>query len=178
MKSGQRGDVRAVSVVERPDDTQLAEYSLAVASNGHLTLAAGVDTASLTPRANAVPRAVPERPGEPSLVKHVVYIVKENRTYDQVLGDLGRGAGDSSLTTYGRDVTPNAHALSEQFVTLDHFFASGGNSADGHNWLTQANETEYPMWPLYFGRSYPSEGVDAICKSLTRTTRTPLTSMI
>ena len=62
-------------------------------------------------------------------------------------------------------MTPNAHALSQQFVTLDHFFASGGNSADGHQWLTQANETEYPMWPLYYGRSYPSEGIDALAYS-------------
>ena len=66
---------------------------------------------------------------------------------------------------YGRNVTPNTHALAEQFVTLDHFFASGGNSADGHQWLTQANETEYPMWPLYYGRSYPSEGEDALAYS-------------
>jgi hypothetical protein len=66
---------------------------------------------------------------------------------------------------FGRDVTPNAHALSEQFVLLDHFFASGGNSADGHNWLTQANETAYPMWPLYTGRSYPSEGEDPLTYS-------------
>jgi hypothetical protein len=66
---------------------------------------------------------------------------------------------------YGRDVTPNTHALAEQFVLLDHFFASGGNSADGHQWLTQANETEYPMWPLYYGRSYPSEGNDALAYS-------------
>src|SRR5260370_22713115 len=63
---------------------------------------------------------------------------------------------------YGRGVTPNQHALASEFVLLDHFFASGGNSADGHQWLTQANETEYPMWPLYFGRSYPSEGEDAL----------------
>src|SRR2546426_11861310 len=90
-------------------------------------------------------RSVPERPGEPSLIDHVVYIVRENRTYDQVFGDIGKGASDSSLVQYGRDVTPNAHALAEQFVLLDHFFATGGNSADGHNWLTQANETEYPM---------------------------------
>jgi hypothetical protein len=94
-----------------------------------------------------------------------VFIVKENRTYDQVLGDLDRGAGDSSLVVYGRDVTPNTHALSARFVTLDHFFASGGNSADGHQWLTQANETEYPMWPLYHGRSYPSESEDALTYS-------------
>jgi len=99
------------------------------------------------------------------LIDYVVYIVRENRTYDQVLGDIGKGASDSSLVQYGRDVTPNAHALAEQFVLLDHFFASGGNSADGHNWLTQAIETEYPMWPLYTGRSYPSEGVDPLAYS-------------
>ena len=66
---------------------------------------------------------------------------------------------------YGRDVTPNAHALAEQYVLLDHFFASGGNSADGHKWLTQGIETDYPMWPLYYGRSYPSEGDDPLAYS-------------
>ena len=98
-------------------------------------------------------------------MRHVVYIIRENRTYDQVLGDIGRGASDPALVQYGLDVTPNAHALANQFVLLDHFFASGGNSADGHQWLTQANETEYPMWPLYIGRSYPSEGNDALAYS-------------
>src|SRR4029077_3345121 len=111
------------------------------------------------------PRAVPERTGEPSLITHVVYIIRENRTYDQVLGDLGRCVGDTSLVMYGRDVTPNSHALAEQFVTLDRLFASGGNSADGHQWLTQANETEYALWPLYAGRSYPSEGIDPLAYS-------------
>src|SRR5205809_4713105 len=66
---------------------------------------------------------------------------------------------------YRHAVTPTQHALASEFVLLDHFFASGGNSADGHQWLTQANETEYPMWPLYFGRSYPSEGEDALAYS-------------
>ena len=153
----------SVSVVEIPSRTQLAAYTAAVAANDHLTLAAG-------PRRDAgqrttVPRAVPLLPGDPSLVKHVVYIIKENRTYDQVLGDLGRGDSDSSLVIYGRDVTPNQHALAEQFVTLDRVFASGGNSADGHQWLTQANETDYAMWPLYQGRSYPSEGIDPLVYS-------------
>src|SRR5260370_27528785 len=78
---------------------------------------------------------------------------------------MGKGGSDSTLVEYGRDVTPNAHALAGQFVLLDHFFASGGNSADGHNWLAQANETEYPMWPLYTGRSYPSEGTDPLAYS-------------
>ena len=153
----------SVSVVEIPGRTQLAAYTAAVASNDHLTFAGG--RAHDSTRLAATPRAVPELPGDPSLIKHVVYVIKENRTYDQVLGDLGRGDGDSSLVIFGRDVTPNQHALAEQFVTLDRMFASGGNSADGHNWLTQAYETEYAMWPLYLGRSYPSEGIDPLAYS-------------
>jgi DNA-binding beta-propeller fold protein YncE len=152
----------SVSVIDIPTAAQLSAYTRAVAENDHLLLAAG--PAADSPRA-VVPRALPERPGDPSLVRHVVYIIKENRTYDQVLGDLGRGDGDSSLVIFGRGVTPNQHALAEQFVTLDRMFASGGNSADGHNWLTQANETDYAMWPLYHGRSYPSEGTDPLAYS-------------
>ena len=87
----------------------------------------------------AKPVAIPERSGEPSLIEHVVYIIKENRTYDQVLGDIGKGNSDASLAMFGRDVTPNQHKLAEQFVLLDNFYAVGGNSADGHQWLTQAN---------------------------------------
>lgn len=155
----------SVNVIAMPTDAELSAYTTSVAQNNRLHLATGDNAPSLAPRSNIAARAVPERPGEASLIEHVVYIIKENRTYDQVLGDIGKGASDSSLTMYGRDVTPNAHALSEQFVLLDHFFASGGNSADGHNWLTQANETAYPMWPLYFGRSYPSEGNDPLTYS-------------
>ena len=155
----------SVNVIEMPSDAQLTAYTTGVAENNRLHLASSNYVPSLSVRTVEPPRAVPERPGESSLIDHVVYIIKENRTYDQVLGDIGKGASDSSLTMYGRDVTPNAHALSEQFVLLDHFFASGGNSADGHNWLTQANETTYPMWPLYFGRSYPSEGNDPLAYS-------------
>ncbi|HEX6631419.1 MAG TPA: beta-propeller fold lactonase family protein, partial [Gemmatimonadaceae bacterium] len=159
-----RGSVNVVAV---PTPSELAAYTTAVAENDRLTLAgqAGGVAASLAPRAGVAAQPVPERPGEPSTIRHVVFIVRENRTYDQILGDLPRGDGDSSLVIYGRDVTPNAHALAERFVTLDRFFASGGNSADGHQWLTQANETEYPMWPLYYGRSYPSEGEDPLAYS-------------
>src|SRR5260221_4826886 len=153
----------SVNVLAVPSAAELAAYSTAVAANNRLTPASSNGTNVIV--AGNVPRAVPERPGDPSLINHVVFIIRENRTYDQILGDLGRGASDTSLVMYGRDVTPNAHALSEQFVTLDHFFASGGNSADGHNWLTQANETDYPMWPLYFRRSYPSEGEDPLAHS-------------
>jgi DNA-binding beta-propeller fold protein YncE len=154
-----RGSVHVIPV---PSPSELGAFTTAVSENNRLALA----TSTLQPVAAAtVARAVPERPGDPSLINHVVFIVRENRTYDQVLGDLDRGARDSSLVLYGRRVTPNTHALSERFVTLDHFFASGGNSADGHQWLTQANETDYPMWPLYYGRSYPSEGEDALTYS-------------
>ena len=156
-----RGSVNVIAV---PTDAELAAYTTSVAQNNRLTLRGG-EQPQLAARHNVPARAVPERPGEPSLIDHVVYIIRENRTYDQVLGDMGRGASDSSLVQYGRDVTPNTHALADQFVLLDHFFASGGNSADGHNWLTQANETEYPMWPLYEGRSYPSEGQDPLAYS-------------
>lgn len=158
-----RGSVNVLAV---PTDAELTAYTTSVAQNVRLHLASGGDApAPLTVRADAPRRAVPERPGEPSAIDHVVFIIRENRTYDQVLSDLDRGARDSTLLMYGRDVTPNAHSLSEQFVTLDHFFATGGNSADGHQWLTQANETDYPMWPLYFGRSYPSEADDALTYS-------------
>jgi len=154
----------SVSVVEIPARQQLGAFTAAVASNDHLTLTS-VSPAASAPLVADQPRAVPARPGDSSLVRHVVYIIKENRTYDQVLGDLGRGDGDSSLVIFGRDVTPNQHAIAEQFVTLDRVFASGGNSADGHQWLTQANETEYAMWPLYHGRTYPSEGNDPLAYS-------------
>jgi YVTN family beta-propeller protein len=157
-----RGSLNVIAV---PTDAELAAYTTSVAQNDRLTLNSGPEAPSLTPRRDAVARAVPERPGEPSRIDHVVFVIKENRTYDQILGDIGKGASDSALVMYGRDVTPNAHALAEQFVLLDHFFASGGNSADGHQWLTQANETEYPTWPLYYGRSYPSESTDALTYS-------------
>ncbi|HEU4721824.1 MAG TPA: alkaline phosphatase family protein, partial [Gemmatimonadaceae bacterium] len=168
---GQRGRyvhaVRgSVNVIDVPGDAELAAFTTSVAQNNRRLLASAPGSApSVAPRAGIAPRPVPERPGEPTPIQHVVFIIRENRTYDQVLGGIGKGASDPSLVMYGPDVTPNTHALANQFVLLDHFFASGGNSADGHNWLTQANETEYPMWPLYYGRSYPSEGLDPLAYS-------------
>jgi YVTN family beta-propeller protein len=152
-----------VNIVPIPSAAELAAFTMAVAENNRLALASSPASPART--AAVRPRAVPERPGDPSLIDHVVFIVRENRTFDQILGDLDRGDRDSSLVIYGRDITPNTHALSERYVTLDRFFATGGNSADGHQWLTQANETEYPMWPLYYGRSYPSEGEDPLAYS-------------
>jgi YVTN family beta-propeller protein len=158
-----------VSLVDLPDPTQLASYSTAVAENNRLPLAGSpVDyrrAATSTNVASPAKTALPARAGDPSLIEHVVYIIKENRTYDQVFGDLPQGNGDPSLVMFGRDVTPNQHRLADEFVLLDNFFATGGNSADGHQWLTQSNETDYCLWPGYAGRSYPFDGTDPIAYS-------------
>ncbi len=153
----------SVAVIAIPDRAQLASYTTAVAENNRLRLA-GTAVETRTVRAVA-PLPVPERSGEPSMIEHVVYIVKENRTYDQVLGDIAKGNGDPSLTMFGKDVTPNQHKLAEDFVLLDNFYATGGNSADGHQWVTQANEVEYCLWPGYQGRSYPFDGSDPMAYS-------------
>ena len=96
-------------------------------------------------------------------IKHVIYIIKENRTFDQVLGDLGAGNGDRSLTMYGEEVTPNEHQLARQFGVLDNFYDSGDVSGDGHIWSTAATVSDYVAknWPIgYRGkeRTYDSEG--------------------
>ena len=153
----------SVNVVALPTEAELAALTAAVATNNRLSLAsATVSPVLLAARPGVAPRAVPERHGEPSRVDHVVYIIKENRTYDQLLGDMKKGNGDPNLTIYGDSITPNHHRLADQFVLLDNFYATGGNSGDGHQWVTQANETDYAMWPGYAGRSYPFDGADPI----------------
>ena len=96
-------------------------------------------------------------------IRHVIYVLKENRTYDQILGDLGVGNGDPSLTMYGEDITPNEHKLARQFGVLDNFYDSGDVSGDGHMWSTAATVTDYTekVWPLdYRGheRTYDFQG--------------------
>ncbi len=154
----------SVAVLEVPGEAQLASYSTAVAENNHLAARPLSPTAA---RKDARPTAIPERAGEPSFIEHVVFIIKENRTYDQVFGDMPEGNGDPSLVMFGEDVTPNQHRLARQFVLYDNFYATGGNSGDGHQWLTQANETDYCLWPGYLGRSYPFDGTDPIAYSAT-----------
>ncbi|BAJ31730.1 MULTISPECIES: bifunctional YncE family protein/alkaline phosphatase family protein [Kitasatospora] len=92
-------------------------------------------------KAKAVP--VPEKIGDPSTIKHVFLIVKENRTYDQLFGDLPQGNGDPALAQFGANVTPNQHALARQFGLYDNTYDIGTNSAEGHNWLMQADNPEY-----------------------------------
>lgn len=106
---------------------------------------------------------VPARPGAPTPIEHVIYIVKENRTYDQVLGDLGKGNGDPSLTLFGEQISPNHHKLAREFALFDNFYVSADVSADGHSWSTAAIAPDYVqrMWPnSYAGRRrlYDYEG--------------------
>ena len=90
------------------------------------------------PRKNISPKPLPERIGEPSLFKHVIYIIKENKTYDQVFGDITQSRGDKNLCVYGENVTPNQHKLVNDFCLLDNYYASGKSSAEGHQWTDAA----------------------------------------
>lgn len=121
----------------------------------------------LPARDGIAPRPIPERIGEPSTIKHVVYIIKENRTYDQVLGDLDQGEGNSDLCIFGAEVTPNQHRIAQQFSLLDNTYCAGILSADGHQWSTTAASTDYMEKSFAgFPRSYPDgmadDDVDAL----------------
>ncbi|MEJ7660189.1 MAG: hypothetical protein WKG07_11480 [Hymenobacter sp.] len=114
------------------------------------------------------PVPLPERIGEPSVFKHVVYIIKENRTYDQVLGDLPEGRGAPSLCVFGDSVTPNQHQLAREFLLLDNYYASGKSSAEGHQWTDAGMVSDYVEKNVRaWFRSYPHVQEDALVYSPT-----------
>ncbi len=124
-------------------------------------------TAALTPRGiRPAGSPLPAKVGDPSPIKNVIYIVRENRTYDQVLGDVAEGNGDPRLCLFPEHITPNAHALAREFVLLDNLYADGEVSADGHEWTMGAYATDFVerQWPLSYGHNtkkkydYPAEG--------------------
>lgn len=109
-------------------------------------------------RSPGLPVAIPKRIGDPSTIKHVFLLVKENRTYDQVYGDISRGNGDPSLAQFGAKVTPNQHALASQFGLYDNLYDIGTNSAEGHNWMMQGDNPEYTESSAgEYVRSYDTE---------------------
>jgi YVTN family beta-propeller protein len=111
----------------------------------------------------AAPAALPARLGCPSPIKHVFLIIRENRTYDQVLGDDAKGNGDPALAQFGATITPNAHKLASTYGLFDNFYDEGTLSADGHNWLMQADANDYIEREFgAFYRSYPAQGGDAL----------------
>ena len=139
-----RGTLQAVEI---PGPTALESMSARVSHDARLPQA--LTAVERRDRATDVsPVAIPANPGDPSTIEHIIYIIKENRTYDQTLGDLAaadhpRGNGDPKLCIYGREVTPNIHAIVEQFVLLDNWYCNGVLSADGHSWATEGNSTPY-----------------------------------
>ena len=157
----------SLSFVPWPTDRQLAAETAVAQHNMRYPLLAA---ARLPARAGQSPRPVPERVGEPSVFKHVVYIIKENRTYDQVLGDIKAGNGEPSLCVFGEKVTPNQHKMTRDFVLLDNTYCSGILSADGHQWADSAMATDYMEKSFAgFPRSYPDgmedSDVDALAYS-------------
>lgn len=102
----------------------------------------------------AKPSAIPTVPGGPTPIEHVIYIVKENRTYDQVLGDIGKGESEPSLALFNEKASPNHHKLAREFVLLDNFYVNADVSADGHNWSTGAIANDYvqKLWPNSYAK--------------------------
>jgi YVTN family beta-propeller protein len=154
----------SLSLLPVPGRRELARQTATVRRNYREPM---VRAARLPARPGQPPRPVPERSGEPSVFRHVVYIIKENRTYDQVLGDLPQGNGDPSLCIFGERITPNQHKLVNTFVLLDNTYCSGILSADGHQWTDTAFATDYMEKSFAgFPRSYPDGmddgGVDAL----------------
>jgi len=155
-------DQGTVSIVPVPDSATLAQMTLQVYDNNHWDLWLNIFGAS-GGDPNNPPVAIPDRIGDPSLIKHVFVIIRENRTYDQILGDVAAGNGDPTLAVFGGIYTPNAHSLVQRFPLLDNFYDPSRQSADGHNWIIQAmapysDDIQSPDWV----RDYPSNGGDAI----------------
>jgi hypothetical protein len=150
----------SISVIRVPGSKSLQALTDTVIAVNNLARAT---TTLEKPRETAKPKPVPERTGEPSVFKHVVYIIKENRTYDQVLGDMKQGDGDPGLCIYGAEITPNIHKLSEEFMLLDNFYVSGKCSAEGHMWTDASIVTDYieKNMRAWF-RSYPHVLADAL----------------
>lgn len=143
----------SLSLIPVPKSSELPALSETVSRNLRRERIA---EALLPARPGQPARAIPERIGEPSLIQHVVYVIKENRTYDQVLGDIPGANGDPRLCIFGEHVTPNQHKLVREFVLLDNTYCAGILSADGHQWSTTAFSTDYMEKSFAgFPRSYP-----------------------
>jgi YVTN family beta-propeller protein len=137
-----------LSFVDTPNRAKLSEYTKQVIENSpyrdELLLKTGFKGDTV----------IPTEAGKRSAIEHVLYIIKENRTYDQVFGDIPKGNGDPSLVLFGRDVTPNQHAIVEQFVLLDNLYCNGEVSQDGHPWSTAAYASDFNQraWTLSYSK--------------------------
>ncbi len=151
--------VGTLSFIPVPTEEALEKYSAQVFQNTPITR-------THPDQAWDQQNPIPKSPSTRSPIKHVFYIIKENRTYDQLFGDLPQGNGDSTLCLFGRDVTPNQHALADEFALLDNYYEDAEVSADGHNWSMAAYATDFveKTWPTYYGGRggeyvYEQEGI-------------------
>jgi YVTN family beta-propeller protein len=165
------GTVSIIDLSDLADGFLLSAMTKQVALNNHWDLTANIKSAA-GGNSSVAATAIPAKIGDPSLIKHVFLIIRENRTYDQMLGDVVGGNGDPSLAVFGDEtsvtgqvgpVSPNAHALVQRFPLLDNFYNPSRQSADGHNWIVQAmapysDDIQSPDWL----RDYPSNGGDAL----------------
>ncbi len=157
-----------LGVIDMPGPEKLAEYT----KQAYACTPLRPDFGATAERPADSP--IPGKVGDASPIKHCIYVVKENRTYDQIFGDMKEGNGDLNLCLFGEKVTPNHHKLARQFVLLDNFYVEGEVSADGHQWTMGAFATDFveKIWPLTYRGSplkkldvYPSEGnFDAIAR--------------
>ncbi len=156
IKTLQTSSIERVSLKDL--DKRLAAYTKQTLANSPYN-----DTLLSAARPSKAPSVIPSRVGAGSPIKHVIYIIRENRTYDQVLGDLPGTNGDPRLTIFGEKVTPNAHALAKQFGTFDNFYADGEVSVDGHSWSNSAYATDFneKMWPANYGSHSKVESAPA-----------------
>src|SRR6202522_2154524 len=148
-------DDGTVSIVPLPNSETLAPYTNQVFVNNHWYLTQNIQSAS-GGNPSAKPVAIPDKIGDPSLIKHVFLIIRENRTYDQILGDVAAGDGDASLAVFGGKDPPHVHNLVTRFPLFDNFYDPSRQSADGHQWITEgmapyADDIQSPDWI----RSYP-----------------------
>ncbi len=156
----------SVSIIPVPDNVRLREYTQTVIRTNQQ---ARLSMLKLLPRKGVAPVPLPQRIGEPSVFKHVLYIIKENRSYDQILGDIKKANGASDLCIFGQRVTPNTHKLVNEYVLLDNYMASGKSSSEGHLWtdasiVTDYTEKDVRAWfrsythILYDAMAYPKTG--------------------
>ncbi|WP_448699717.1 beta-propeller fold lactonase family protein [Mucilaginibacter sp. AW1-3] len=150
-----------LSIIDVPNDIELKKYTTQVYANTPFTEQKAITADGL--EGNPIPRKV----GDKSPIKYVFYIIKENRTYDQVLGDMPNGNGDTSLCIFGKKVTPNLHAIAGEFVLIDNFYVDAEVSCDGHSWSTAAYAPDFTekTWPTSYGGrggNYDGEGTRLI----------------
>ena len=154
----------SMSIIPEPKNALLAKYASQVYANTPYTKEK--ETMAEGEQNNPIPTRV----GDSSPIKYVFYVIKENRTYDQVLGDVPEGNGDTSLCIFGENITPNQHKIAKEYVLLDNFYVNAEVSADGHNWSMGAYANDYleKTWPTNYGGrggTYDAEGNRAIANN-------------